>query len=94
MTPTLPLLGIPQKHQAKNPNIFVEDQEQTHASSMIIASVPVSPSEPWLVGSVGHFFPGAFNYFGSTTLPPLLCSDIGSNVRNPVESANVSHPSD
>jgi len=55
VTPTLLLLGIPQKHQAKNPNIFVEDQEQTHASSMIIVSVPVSPSEPWLVDSVGHF---------------------------------------
>lgn len=41
------------KHQASSHNIYAEDQVQTHAGP-VVATVSVSPYEPYLVDSVGH----------------------------------------
>ena len=37
--PPLTLVGVPEKHQANNCNIYVEDLAQTHAGSVIALSV-------------------------------------------------------
>lgn len=40
--PLLSLLGVLQKHQAGNCNMYTEDLEQAHAGSVIASSVSVS----------------------------------------------------
>lgn len=43
-TPLL-LVGVSQKHQANNHNVYVKDLAQTHAGSVIAISVNVSSFE-------------------------------------------------
>lgn len=50
---TFLLLGVPQEHQAKQPNIYAEKLAETYAVFMIASTVPVSPYGPRLVDSVG-----------------------------------------
>ena len=45
-TPPLSLLGVPQKHQANNHNIYAEGLVKTHAGSTIAASVSVRSYKP------------------------------------------------
>lgn len=50
-TPQLPLLKVPQKHQARNHNFYAEDLPRNHADFVIVTSVPVSPAslKVWVV---------------------------------------------
>ena len=71
-TPPLPVLGAPHKHQANNHNIYAEDIVQTHAGSVIAASVSVSLYEPCLVDSVDFFSwcslpSGSYNLFSPSS---------------------------
>lgn len=52
--PSLPLLGIPQKYQANNHNTSAKDLTQTHPGSMIAASVPLRPYEPYFIDSISY----------------------------------------
>lgn len=67
-TSRLPLLRVPQKHQAYSHNVF--DLELSHAGSMFAASVSVSTHETWLVDSS----PGVLNSSGSYS-PSSLFSE-------------------
>jgi len=69
-TPMLPLLQVPQKHQANKHNIFAEDLVQIHIGSLIVTSVSASPCEPCLVDFVGYDFL-EFS-LTPTILPPLF----------------------
>lgn len=67
------MLGVLQKHQASNHNIYAKDLEQTHAGPKIVTSVSVSPYEPCLADFVGHVLldsSGSYNVF----LPLYKCS--------------------
>jgi hypothetical protein len=50
---SLPLLGVPQKTNVDNRNIYVESLGQTHVGSLVIGLVSESPCEPKLVDSAG-----------------------------------------
>lgn len=65
--PPLTLVGVPQKHQANNCNIYVENLEQTHAVSMIALSVSVNTCQPYLVDVCRLCFPGVLNLSDSLT---------------------------
>lgn len=42
----LPLLGVPQEHQANNHNIYAGHMVQTHVGPVLAVSVSVSQREP------------------------------------------------
>lgn len=53
-THQLPLLGVPQEHQANSHNTYTEDLVQPHAGSVLAASVSMGTCVPHLVDSAGH----------------------------------------
>ena len=67
-------LRVIQKHQASNCNMYEEDLVQTHADSLLVASVSVRPCEPCLVDLGGHallvspIFSDSYNLSSSSSM--------------------------